>query len=76
MFFVGADMGGDFTKVPDEAAPGKRLQCVVSDVDFPPEEALASAGHVMVMIVVPALAEGHEGENPVVAAGVCGLVTT
>src|SRR5947207_5568029 len=68
-------MGGDFAKVPNEATPGKGFERVVSDVDFPPEEALTGAGHVMVMIVVPAFAEGHESKEPVVAAGVRRLIT-
>ena len=66
-------MGGDFAKVPDEAEPGESFKGVIGDVDFPPEEALAGAGHVVVMIVVPAFAEGQKGEKPVVAAGVGGL---
>src|SRR5437879_3854083 len=73
-FVRGEEMGGDFAKVPDEAAPGEGFERVVGDVDFPPEEALASASHVMVMIVVPAFAEGQKGEKPVVAAGVGGLI--
>ena len=75
LLFGYEEMDGDFAKIPDEAAPGEGFERVVSDVDFPPEEALPSAGHVMVMIVVPAFAEGHESKEPVVAAGVRGLVT-
>src|SRR5256885_2021136 len=75
LLFGYEEVGGDFAEVPDEAEPGEGFEGVVSDVDFPPEEALAGAGHVMVMIVVPAFAEGHESEEPVVAAGVRGLVT-
>ena len=74
-FVRGEEMGGDFAEVPDEAEPGEGFERVISDVDFPPEEALTGAGHVMVMIVVPAFAEGHESKEPVVAAGVRGLVT-
>src|SRR5882672_4112201 len=65
----------DFAEVANQAAPRECFQCVVGDVNFPPEEALTRAGHVMVMIVVPALAERHERQEPVVAAGVRGLVT-
>src|SRR5256885_16720607 len=74
-FVRGEEMGGDFAKVPNEAEPGEGFQRVISDVDFPPEKALAGAGHVMVMIVVPGFAEGHKSEEPVVAAGVRGLIT-
>src|SRR5579871_619045 len=75
LLFLGLeDVGGNLAKFPDDAAPGEGFQHVVSDVNFPPEEALASRCHVMVMIVVPALAERHEGEEPVVAAGVGGFV--
>src|SRR6202000_2066945 len=67
-------MGGDLAEIPDQAEQGEELQRVVGDVDFPPEKALASGGHVVVMIVVPAFAERQEREKPVVLAGVGGLV--
>ena len=72
--FGGEEMGGDFAEVPDEATPGEGFERVVGDVDFPPEEALTCASHIVMMIVVPAFTEGHESEEPVVAAGVGGLV--
>src|SRR5579885_2586321 len=67
-------MRGDFAKVPDDAEPGQQLERVIGDVDFPPEEALASGSHVVMVIVVPAFSEGEDGEKPVVAAGVRGFV--
>src|SRR5712692_6076407 len=67
-------MHGDFAQVPDDAAPGKDLQGVISDVDLPPEEALARRSHKVMMVVVPAFAEREQGEEPVVAAGIAGLV--
>src|SRR5256885_15549504 len=75
LLFGYEEVGGDFAEVPDEAEPGEGFERVISDVNFPPEEALTGAGHVMVMIIVPAFAEGHESEEPVVAAGVRRLVT-
>ena len=47
--------------------PGERLQDVVGGVDLPPAETLAHAALIGVVIVVPALAHGEEGEQPVVA---------
>src|SRR5438128_2096023 len=73
-FLRGEEMGGDFAKVPYEAACGEGFERVIGDVNFPPEETLADASHVVMMIVVPALAEGHEGEEPIVAAGVGSVV--
>src|SRR6266849_7491096 len=67
-------MSGDFAQVPDDAEPGEDFQCVVSDVDLPPEEALARRGHKVMMVVVPAFAEREQREQPVVLAGVSGFV--
>ena len=67
-------MGRDFAEIPDEAARGEGFERVIRDVNFPPEETLARGGHVVMMIVVPALAESHEGEEPIVAAGVGSVV--
>src|SRR5687768_7045545 len=61
-------------QIPDDAAPGHRLEDVIRDVDFPPVEALAGGARVMMVIVVPALAERDQCEKPVVAAGITGLV--
>ena len=68
----GEDVLGDFAEIADDVEPGKHFQRVEGDVHFPPVKALARAGHVVVMIVVPAFAEGDEREHPVVLAGVCG----
>ena len=69
-------MRRDFAQIPDDAEPGENLQGVVGDIDFPPIEALARRSHKVMMVVVPAFAEREQGEEPVVAAGVRGLVTT
>src|SRR5215467_4528735 len=71
---VGEDMGGNLAEVPDDAQPGHDFQRVIGDVNLPPEETLARGGHEVVMVVVPAFAEGKQGEQPVVAAGVAGLI--
>ena len=55
-------------------SPGQRLQNVVGRVDLPPAEALAHAALIGVVVVVPALAHGEEGEQPVVAGVVAGHV--
>ncbi len=69
-WLVGEDVGGDFAEVPHDPEPGEHLQRVVGEVHFPPVEALACRGHEVMMIVVPAFAERHDGEQPVVFAGV------
>src|SRR5271169_5528552 len=69
---LGEDAVGDSAEFADEAEPGEEFQSVEGDVDFPPVEALACAGHKVAMIVVPAFAEGDESEEPVVFAGVRG----
>ena len=58
----------DGTQIPDQPGPRHHLQQVVGDVHFPPEEALAHAAHVHVVVVVPALAERDQGENEAVLA--------
>src|SRR5207302_10161724 len=71
---LGEQMHGHFAEVPDDPEPGHDLQRVISDVNLPPEEALARRSHKVMMVVVPALTEREQGEEPVVAAGVGGLV--
>ena len=72
--FGGKQMRGDLAEFPDYTKPGENLEGVVGDVDFPPEEALACGGHVVMVIVVPAFAERENGKKPIVAAAVSGLV--
>ncbi len=67
------EVGGVGAEVPDEAGPGEGFQGVIGDVDFPPVEALRGGHHVVVMIVVPAFAQGDEGQQEAVAAVVIGL---
>src|SRR2546421_7397866 len=71
---LGQQMSGDFAQVPDDAEPGEDFQRVVSDVDLPPEEALACRGHKVMMVVVPAFAEREQREQPVILAGVTGFI--
>jgi len=66
----GEDVVGDAAEFADEAKPGEELQAVVGEIDLPPIKTLAGGGHEVVMIVVPAFAEGDEREQPVVLAGV------
>src|SRR5688572_20914726 len=61
-------------KMPDEAEGGEHAQHVVREVDLPPAEALPGRRLVVVMVVVPALAHGEEGDEEVVAAIVGGRV--
>jgi len=66
----GEDAVWDFTKIADKTEPGKNFQGVKGDVNFPPIKTLASAGHVVVVVVVPPFAECDESEKPIVLAGV------
>jgi len=68
----GEDTLGYAAEFADEAKPGEYFQGVEGDVDLPPVEALAGTGHVVVVVVVPSLAKGDEGEEPVVFARVRG----
>src|SRR6202021_1517275 len=65
---------GHGLQVPDHAQKGHELQQVERDVELPPVEALAGRRGIVVMIVVPALAQGDDREPGVVAAPVAGLV--
>ncbi|MGY4327142.1 hypothetical protein ACVWWG_001559 [Bradyrhizobium sp. LB7.2] len=60
--------------VPDDAEPGQHLQDVIGHVDFPPAKTLSHAALVGVVIVVPALTEGEQRQQPVVAGIVAGHV--
>src|SRR5258708_29389435 len=71
----GEDLVGDAAEFADEAEPGEDFQGVKGEIDFPPIKTLAGRGHEVVMIVVPAFAEGDQGEQPVVLAGVGGPET-
>src|SRR5258706_7919163 len=68
----GEDVVGDAAEFADDAEPREELQAVVGEIDLPPIKTLAGGGHEVVMIVVPAFAEGDQGEQPVVLAGVGG----
>src|SRR5258705_2962806 len=68
----GEDVVGDAAEFADEAEPGEDFQGVKGEIDFPPIKTLAGGGHEVVMIVVPAFAEGDQGERPRVLAGVVG----
>src|SRR6185437_1002950 len=65
---------GHGLQVPDDADEGHELQQVKRDVEFPPIKTLAHRRGVMMVIVVPAFAQGDDGQPHIVAAGVAGLV--
>ena len=67
-------MRGDGAEVADDADPGEEFQDVEGDVNLPPEEALACGGHVVVVVIVPAFAEGDQGKDETILAGVGGEV--
>jgi len=47
--------------VMDQPDGGEPIEYVVAEVDLPPEESLPGRGGIVVMIVVPAFAVGHQG---------------
>ena len=65
-----ADMLRYRPQAPYDSQPGHHFEKIIRDVDLPPEKALAGGNGVMVMIVVPTLAECDQGQERVVAAGV------
>src|SRR5262245_24959497 len=70
LFSIGQNVRRNLAEFPHNAAPRERFKRVIRNIDFPPEKALPRAGHVMMMVVVPAFAERHEREQPIVFAGV------
>ncbi len=52
----------------------QRLEDEIADVELPPEKALPRRGLVVVVVVVPAFAQGQQGEPDRVPAGVGGPV--
>src|SRR5437868_1205719 len=65
---AGQHLGRRLADVPDDAAQPQQPDDVVTDVDLPPEEALVGRTLVVMVIVVPALAERDDGDERVVAA--------
>ena len=49
----------DRLQPPNQPGPGKSLEAVVGQVNFPPLEAIAGGGLVTVVVVVPAFAKAH-----------------
>ena len=68
----GQDVIGDAAEFADQAEPGEEFEAVVGEIDLPPVKTLAGGGHEVVVIVVPAFAEGNEGQEPIIFAGVGG----
>ena len=65
---------GRLTETPDKTDRREDPEDIIRGVDLPPPEALAGGLLVVVVVIMPPLAHGDEGEEPVVAAGVGGLV--
>src|SRR6185437_7477943 len=59
-------------QIPHQPEALQKLQEIEGRIIFPPAETLAGAALVGVMIVMPALAHGDDGEKPVVARVVAG----
>ncbi len=52
----------------NDTEPRQEYQQVIGEIDFPPVESLAAGNGIMVMVVVPSLTEGQDGQGPVVSA--------
>src|SRR5687767_6263032 len=63
-------------QVPDDSERLQHLQPVEREIDFPPVEALACRGRIVMVVVVPALAEGEQRQPEIVAAVIGGCETT
>src|ERR1700732_717387 len=61
-------------QVPDQSEKRHHLQQIKCDVEFPPIKALTHRRRIVMVIVVPALAQRNDREPRVVAAGIAGLV--
>ena len=68
------DLSGRALQIPHEPKALEQRQEIEGRVIFPPVESLARAALVGMMIVVPALAHGDDGEKPIVAGIVAGDV--
>ena len=61
------DLSGRKLQIPHEPKTLEQRQEIEGRVIFPPAKSLARAALVGMMIVVPALAHGDDGEKPIVA---------
>ena len=57
-----------------EAEPFQQLDQVIGRVDLPPPVLVRGAGLIVVVVVVPTLADGNQADQPVIAAVIVGLV--
>src|SRR5262249_39713058 len=69
----GHSLRGRDSHVPGEAHPRQHADDQVAHVELPPAQAVPRRGGERVVVVVPALAEGHDPEEDVVAALVAAL---
>lgn len=63
-------------KVPNDPEPGEDAKDVVGEIDLPPVEPLTLRTGVKVVVVVPPLPHGQNGQNEGVPAGVGGGIAT
>src|SRR5438874_13778748 len=66
-----AQLRGQF-HVPHDAEPGEQPHDHVAEVELPPMKAQSRRIRVVMVVVVPAFADGEETENEVVAAVIGG----
>ncbi len=64
------------SQVPDQSEPRKYLQDVVRNVDLPPVKALTLRAGIVVVVVVPPLAQRNQGQEPVITTVVSRWKTT
>jgi hypothetical protein len=74
-FFAFDDTSGRLLDLVDDAHDFQELDDVIGRVKFPPKETLPSAVRVVMVVIVPALAESDDGENEGVPAGFPRLIT-
>jgi hypothetical protein len=61
------------TKTADNSDDAQKPQHVIGDIHLPPFQSLTRAGHVLMMVVMPAFAEGDQREQKIVSAVVFGF---
>ena len=61
-------MAGHFTEIPHQTEFLQQPDEAIARVDLPPEKAVVGGVRIMVVVVVPAVAEREEGQHEAIAA--------
>ena len=70
------DPGGNGPEVAHQSDEGQQTECIVSQVDFALEEALAGGTGKKVMVIVPTFTESEKSEPEVILAFVFRVIST